>query len=99
MSVFPLIRPVRLLAAASLVVSLSFSSAFAQSATATTDPVGFITLNVAGKTGSAPALSFKSLGLARQVEYQGNAEAVTNPATPQDSATLRDDDSAWVDDQ
>jgi uncharacterized protein (TIGR02597 family) len=62
--------------------------AAAQTATATTDPVGFITLNVAGNG----AVSFKSLGLSRQVDYQGNAESITG------GNTIIDLDSAWTDD-
>jgi len=42
--------------------------------TATTDPVGFVTLDVAGGSNASPKLSFKALGLTRPVEYQGSAE-------------------------
>ena len=66
--------------------------AFGQT-TATTDPVGFITLNVAG----APAqggtqLSFKGLSLTRPVEYQGSAEGAT-------ATTLIDNQADWQDNQ
>lgn len=58
--------------------------------TATTDPVGFVTLTVAGKTGTAPsALSMKSLALARAVEYQGNAELASG-------TTIVDTDAVWT---
>jgi uncharacterized protein (TIGR02597 family) len=67
--------------------------AAAQTATATTDPVGFITLAVSGNGGSGTALSFKALGLYRQVEYQGNAEQIIN------AQTLKDTDANWVDQQ
>src|SRR4051794_20625267 len=77
------------LAAALLVSALP---AKAQTATATTDPVGFITLSVGGNGGSGTALSFKALGLYRQVEYQGNAEVVS-------AQTLKDTDSNWADQQ
>jgi uncharacterized protein (TIGR02597 family) len=61
--------------------------------TATTDPVGFITLNIAGDGGSGTgALSFKGLSLTRAVEYQGSAETVgTN--------TLVDNEATWTDNQ
>jgi uncharacterized protein (TIGR02597 family) len=64
----------------------------AQSATATTDPVGFITLTVNGASAGTTALSFKALGLARQVEYQGNAEQVG-------ANSLTDNDATWTDNQ
>lgn len=64
-----------------------------QAQSATTDPVGFITLNVAGTTGgSENVLSLNALGLTRPVEYQGRAETVT-------ATTIQDNDSIWVDDQ
>lgn len=72
----------------------SVSSMLAQTpATATTDPVGFITLNVAGNGGSGKAvLSFRSLGMTRAIEYQGSAETVgTN--------TLVDNEATWTDNQ
>jgi len=61
--------------------------------TATTDPVGFITLNASGNGGSGnPAFSFRGLGMTRAVEYQGSAETVgTN--------TLVDNDATWTDNQ
>src|SRR4051794_29770763 len=89
MSPHPLFR---LIAAGTMFAAVSISSANAQSATATTDPVGFITLTVSPNGGSGTALSFKSLGLARQVEYQGNAEQIGGQ-------TLQDTDANWVDDQ
>ncbi|RYG60548.1 TIGR02597 family protein [archaeon] len=65
---------------------------FAQT-TATTDPVGFITLNIDGtQQAGSTALSFKGLGLTRPVEYQGSAETVgTN--------TLIDNEAVWTDNQ
>lgn len=61
--------------------------------TATTDPVGFITLPVVGTGGVAQtALSFLGLGLTRPVEYQGAAESFgTN--------SLVDNDATWTDNQ
>jgi uncharacterized protein (TIGR02597 family) len=78
------------LAAGILLVSVT--SALAQT-TATTDPVGFITLDVAGYSGGATsAISFKGLGMTRAVEYQGSAETVgTN--------TLVDNEATWTDNQ
>jgi uncharacterized protein (TIGR02597 family) len=69
------------------------SSASLIAQTATTDPVGFITLNIAGTGGTAQtALSLAGLGLTRSVEYQGSAEAVgTN--------TLVDNEATWTDNQ
>jgi uncharacterized protein (TIGR02597 family) len=61
--------------------------------TATTDPVGFITLSIAGTGGTVPSqLSFTGLGLTRTVEYQGSAEAVG-------TSSLTDNDAVWVDNQ
>ncbi len=61
--------------------------------TATTDPVGFITLDIAGTGGTGPnAISFKGLGLTRPVEYQGSAETV-------DTASLTDNEATWTDNQ
>jgi uncharacterized protein (TIGR02597 family) len=69
----------------------SATSVLAQT-TATTDPVGFITLTVASANGANPSLSFKGLGLTRAVEYQGSAEAVgTN--------TLTDNEATWTENQ
>jgi uncharacterized protein (TIGR02597 family) len=80
---------------------LSFATALALSAaalclpaaaqnTATTDPVGFITLNISGATATGgAAFSFRSLGLTRPVEYQGNAEQVA-------AATLTDNEATWT---
>jgi uncharacterized protein (TIGR02597 family) len=73
-------------------VAFAATSLFAQT-TATTDPVGFITLNVAGTGGAGQsALSLVGLGLTRTVEYQGAAESFgTN--------TLTDNDATWTDNQ
>src|SRR4029434_9062651 len=70
----------------------SAASIFAQT-TATTDPVGFITLNGAGNGGSgSPAFSFRGLSMTRAVEYQGSAESVG-------ANTLVDNDATWTDNQ
>jgi len=74
------------------VVLLSATSVFAQTTT-TTDPVGFITLNAAGNGGGgSPALSFRSLGMTRAVEYQGSAETVG-------ANSLTDNEATWTDNQ
>jgi uncharacterized protein (TIGR02597 family) len=59
----------------------------------TTDPVGFITLDIAGTAGTMPSqLSFRALGLTRPIEYQGKAENLqTN--------TLTDNEATWTDNQ
>lgn len=50
--------------------SFAMPSVFAQS-TATTDPVGFVTTTIRGKSGANNANSFISLGMARPTAYQG----------------------------
>lgn len=61
--------------------------------TATTDPVGFITLNVAGTGGAGgSSLSFRGLSLTRPVEYQGSAESVT-------ANSVTDNEATWTDNQ
>lgn len=70
----------------------SVSSILAQT-TATTDPVGFITLNVAGTTGGqTSAMSFKGLSMTRPIEYQGSAETVGQK-------TLIDNEATWTENQ
>jgi len=70
-----LLRPI--LATACLTAALLTSPLFAQT-TATTDPVGFITLNIAGTGGTIPAgFTFASLGLMNAINYQGSADSVT----------------------
>lgn len=72
---------------------LSAAGSVLAQTTATTDPVGFITLSAAGASGGASsALTFQGLGLTRAVEYQGSAETVgTN--------TLVDNEATWTDNQ
>lgn len=71
----------------------SVSSILAQQTTATTDPVGFITLNVTGTTaGQSSALSFKGLSMTRPIEYQGSAETVG-------TKTLFDNEATWTENQ
>ncbi len=84
---------VRLLGAALLASLLPQADLRAQTVTATTDPVGFVTMSIAGAPAGSSALSFKSLALARPVEYQGNAEDIVSPTK------LQDTDSNWDQDQ
>jgi uncharacterized protein (TIGR02597 family) len=77
----------------SVITSILFTAAtipaFAQT-TATTDPVGFITLALNGS--GASGLTFSSLGLTRPVSYQGSAETVG-------VNTLTDNEATWTDNQ
>jgi uncharacterized protein (TIGR02597 family) len=77
---------------AAAILFAASSAVFAQATTATTDPVGFITLNVAGATGGTPALSFKGLSLTRAVEYQGSAETAAG-------TSITDNEATWTDNQ
>lgn len=60
--------------------------------TATTDPVGFITLSVPGNGGSGSSIAMAGLGLTRPIEYQGSAETVG-------ANTLTDNEATWTDNQ
>ncbi len=71
-------RKFLLSAAASLLsLGLSASGAFAQAATATTDPVGFTTLTVAGKPANARGFTYLSLNMARPSVFRGLVPAPT----------------------
>ena len=74
-------------------IALLVAPAFAQT-TATTDPVGYITLAVAGTGGGSAAYSFRGLGLTRTVAYQGAAETSVGS-----TATVVDSEAVWTDDQ
>lgn len=91
----PSLFPLRSLGAALAcsLIAASNPNGLAQVAQAYTDPVGFITLDIAGTGGVLPSqLSFKGLGLTRPIEYQGSAENVqTN--------TLTDNEATWTDNQ
>jgi hypothetical protein len=73
-----------LLPAATLVAAASMGSALAQ--TASTDPVGFITVSAGGGSVAAPKFSLISPTLLRPVEWQGaatvNGTTVTVTGTP-----------------
>ncbi len=67
----------------------------ASAATATTDPVGFVTMNIAGTGGAAGGkISFKALGLTQAVVYQGSAETVVV-----NTKSLTDNEATWTDNQ
>jgi hypothetical protein len=86
--------------AATAVVLLGLSLC-AGAQTATTDPVGFMTLPVsaAGATG-AKALSFRALGLTRPVDFQGVASAVSvNPLNSQTPDSISATSPGWVTNQ
>jgi uncharacterized protein (TIGR02597 family) len=74
-------------------IALLAAPAFAQT-TATTDPVGFITLNVTAGSVGSPAYAHLGLGLTRSVSYQGSAETSTGAQT-----TIVDNEAVWVDNQ
>ncbi len=66
-------------------------ASFAQT-TATTDPVGFVTMNISGNGGSGqPAYTFTTLGMTNAVAYQATTSSVTG------STTLVDLNSTWAD--
>ncbi len=62
--------------AAAAILLAAIAPSFAQT-TATTDPVGFMTLNVAGGTGTTAKLTITSLGLTNPTAYSGSAETAT----------------------
>jgi uncharacterized protein (TIGR02597 family) len=82
-----------LLLSAVAVGSLSLGQiAYAQT-TVSTDPVGFITLEVAGTNNAAPnALSFLGLGMTQPVALQATLESASG-------TTVVDDQASWTDDQ
>jgi uncharacterized protein (TIGR02597 family) len=89
-SSFPRLQP--LVAAISALTLTTALPASAQT-TATTDPVGFITLKVAGTDGATSSkISFNGLGLTRPIEYQGAAETVG-------ANTLIDNEATWTENQ
>jgi uncharacterized protein (TIGR02597 family) len=74
-------------------IACAFTASATAQTTATTDPVGFITLNVAGTGGTlASQLSFEGLSLTTPVVYQGSAETVG-------ASSLTDNEATWTDDQ
>ena len=78
--------------AAAAILLAAIAPSFAQT-TATTDPVGFMTLTVAGGTGSTAALTVKSLGLTTPVAYQGVAETADGTGSSSAANILIDTDA------
>jgi uncharacterized protein (TIGR02597 family) len=90
----PLSHP-PLRAVAAVLLSLSVC---AGAQTVTTDPVGFMTLpvNAAGAAG-AKAMSFRALGLARPVDFQGVASAVSvNPLNSPTPDSISATNPGWT---
>jgi uncharacterized protein (TIGR02597 family) len=77
---------------AAAIVALGTPLVSVAQTTATTDPVGFITLNVAAGNTTSGKLTFTGLGLTQQVAYQGNLESVT-------TNSITDNDATWTTDQ
>lgn len=66
---------------------------FAQTNTVATDPVGYITVPIAGTGGTnSPAYTFLGLSMVREVAYQGALTAF-------DTASLTDTNASWTDGQ
>ena len=80
-----------LAAVAALLFPAATQPSFAQT-TATTDPVGFLTLAVAGGgTTSAPVYTFATLGMMNPVAFQSTTTSVGN------DTTLVDPNATWTD--
>jgi hypothetical protein len=73
----------------------SLAPALHAQTTATTDPVGFITLNVEAASATDSQLSFKALGMCKSVEYQGSADIVVNGT----NSTFTSNNASWANDQ
>jgi uncharacterized protein (TIGR02597 family) len=67
------------------------AAAFAQTSSATTDPVGFVTLNINGTGGNAPsALTFLGLSMTRPVAFEGTVSTVSGTTIVCTGATWAD---------
>ncbi len=81
-----------LTAATALVLAAVTGTSSAQT-TAATDPVGFVTMNIAGTgTSAQPANTFASIGMTKAVAYQGTTTSVGG------ATSLVDTGAAWADD-
>ena len=81
----------RLAAVAALVFPAATLPSFAQT-TATTDPVGFVTIAVAGNGGSGqPAYTFTSIGMTNAIAYQATTTSVGG------ATSIVDGSSTWAD--
>ena len=81
----------------STIVALAYSAmqAPSEAQTATTDPVGFITLTIKGTGGTQPnAITFLGLGMTRPVEYTGVADTVAGAVITSANATWTDNQYA-----
>ena len=82
-----------LLFAVATTASLSLAQFAAAQTTVATDPVGFVTLEVAGtNNASSSALSFIGLSMTQPVALQGALESATG-------GTVVDDNATWTDNQ
>ena len=82
-----------LLLSAAAIGSLSLGEIATAQTTVATDPVGFITLNVAGTNGtSSSALSFVGLSMTQPVALQGTLDGANG-------GTVTDNEAAWTDNQ
>ena len=81
----------RQLAAVAAISALTVTGADAQT-TATTDPVGFLTMNISGGgSATAPVYTFTTLGLMNPVAFQSTTTSVGG------STTLVDANATWTD--
>ena len=90
----------RLAAVAALVLPAATLPSFAQT-TATTDPVGFVTIAVAGNsaTPGQPAYTFTSIGMTNAVAYQASTTQTTGSGNSVGgSSILEDGSSTWATD-
>jgi len=87
----------RTCAAALAICTAAFSTTAFSQTTATTDPVGFVTINVTGNGGSgSPAYTFTALGMYNPVAYQATDDTVNSVGG---STTLTDPNATWTDNQ
>ena len=88
----------RLAAVAALVFPAATLPSFAQT-TATTDPVGFVTIAVAGNsaTPGQPAYTFTSIGMTNAIAYQATTTQTAGSGNSiGGSSTLEDGSSTWA---
>jgi uncharacterized protein (TIGR02597 family) len=83
--------PIKSLVAALAVSVATLVPTTVKAVDAYTDPVGFITLGLAGAVSGDPSYSFAGLSMSRAVEYQGSAETVG-------VNTVTDNEATWAND-
>ena len=81
---------------AALIAAISCLTATAFSQSAATDPVGFVTMQVAAAPVGGDQLSYRALSLSRAVEYQAAAEVAANSGA---NSILTDNQATWTDNQ